>query len=340
MSRNIKSNFRQYNTSYMKTISKQTVDTQYDIDVSSFQTSNNISKKNNQNKTNIYTYTNNNNSNKRYPNYKKRIKNNSFKKFALFNNNSKNKHKNNLYLFNNNTLNNDSYSFSKFKKRIKAKTKDKIQVDNNINIKPSLSHKNKTEFNSLNISKNSKFKNKKEYNNLNNEPTNILLLKKSNTSKIFHLKIKNCHNNLKARKTGNNIVNNYSIKTNINSPLGSDREEKQIICLNHELTNKKNEINKLKERIDEQNKYITELEEKIKNIIDEKVKEDVEYEQYSKKMIVRNIKVLNNENEELHKQINEYKEKEMKIMKALYYLNKQGISIDNFLESNNKENKS
>ena len=330
MSRNIKSNFRQYNTSYMKTISKQTVDTQYDIDVSSFQTSNNISKKNNQNKTNIYTYTNNNNSNKRYPNYKKRIKNNSFKKFALFNNNSKNKHKNNLYLFNNNTLNNDSYSFSKFKKRIKAKTKDKIQVDNNINIKPSISHKNKTEFNSLNISKNSKFKNKKEKNNLNNEPTNILL-KKSNTSKIFHLKIKNCHNNLKSRKT---------IKTNINSPLDSDREEKQIISLNHELTNKKNEINKLKERIDEQNKYIKELEEKIKNIIDEKVKEDVEYEQYSKKMIVRNIKVLNDENEELHKQINEYKDKEMKIMKALYYLNKQGISIDNFLESNNIENKS
>ena len=70
------------------------------------------------------------------------------------------------------------------------------------------------------------------------------------------------------------------------------------------------------------------------------MKEDVEYEQYSKKMIVRNIKVLNDENEELHKQINEYKEKEMKIMKALYYLNKQGISIDNFLESNNIENKS
>ena len=86
MSRNIKSNFKVYNTSYMKTISKQTTDTQNDIDVSSFQTSNNISKKNNLNKTNIYTYTNNNNSNKRYSNHKVRIKNNSFKKFALFNN--------------------------------------------------------------------------------------------------------------------------------------------------------------------------------------------------------------------------------------------------------------
>ena len=338
MSRNIKSNFKSYNTSYMKTISKQTVDTQYDIDVSSFQTSNNISKKNNMDKTNIYTYANNNNSKKRYSNYKVRIKNNSFKKFALINNNSKTKYKNNLYLYNNNTLNNDSHSFSKFKKRIKAKTKDKKLINNTINIKPTSTNKNKTEINSLNISKNSKIKNKKENNNLNNEPNNILL-KKSNTSKILQIKIKNCYNNLKATKIGNNIINNHSIKTNINSPIGSDREEKQIINLNHELTNKKNEINKLKERINEQNKYIIELEEKIKSIIDEKMKEDIDYEQYSKKMIVRNIKVLTTENEELHKQIDECKEKEMKIMKALYYLNKQGISIDSFLGNNNNENK-
>ena len=79
-------------------VSKQIVETQYDIDVSSFQTSNNISKKNNTNKTNICTYANNNNSNKRYSNYKLRIKNNSFKKLALINDNSKTKYKNNLYL--------------------------------------------------------------------------------------------------------------------------------------------------------------------------------------------------------------------------------------------------
>lgn len=340
MSRNIKSNFKSYNTSYMKTISKQTVDTQYDIDVSSFQTSNNISKKNNIKKTNIYTYANNNNSNRRYSNYKVRIKNNSFKKFALINNNnSKSKHKNNLYLFNNNTLNNNSHSFSKFKKKIKSKTKDKISVNNTLNIKSTSNNKIKTEINSLNISKNTKIKNKKENNNLNKEPNNFLL-KKSNTSKLFQIKIKNCHNNLKATKIGNNIINNYSTNTNINSPIGSDREEKQIISLNHELTNKKNEINKLKERINEQNKYITELEEKIKSIIDEKKKEDIDYEQYSKKMIVRNIKVLTTENEELHKQIDEYKGKQMKIMKALYYLKKQGISIDSFLENQNNENKS
>ncbi len=68
------------------------------------------------------------------------------------------------------------------------------------------------------------------------------------------------------------------------------------------------------------------------------MKEDIDYEQYSKKMIVRNIKILTTENEELHKQIDEYKEKEIKIMKALYYLNKQGISIDSFLDNDNQQN--
>ena len=338
MSRNIKANFKQYNTSYMKTLSKQTTDTQFDIDVSSFQTSNNMTNKNKIYKTNIYTYTNNSNSKKRYPNCKIRIKNNSFQKFALinnYNNTCKNKFKNNIYLFNNNTLNNESYSFSKYKKRIKAKTKEKI-ANNITNLKNKKnSSNNKTEINSLNISKNSKI-NKITDNNfkLNNEQ-DYLLLKKSNTSKRFNIKIQKCPNNTK--KPTNLKINRNIIKTNINSPLGSDREEKQIISLNHELINKNSEINNLQKRINEQNKYIEELENKIKTIIDDKVKEDVEYEQYSKKMIVRNIKVLTDENEELHKQINDFKEKEMKIMKALYYLNKQGISIDSFLENINNE---
>ena len=190
----------------------------------------------------------------------------------------------------------------------------------------------------MNISNNSKSKNKNRKNNiLNNEPNN-LLLKKSNTSKILKINIKKCCKNQKfVAKLGNPNLNIYTNKTNINSPLGSDRDEKQIISLNHELTNKNVEIKDLKKRIDEQNNYITELEDKIKNIIDAKVKEDIEYEQYSKKMIVRNIKVLTTENEELHKQINEYKDKEIKIMKVLYYLNKQGISIDSFLEKVNNE---
>ena len=55
MSRNIKTNFKQYNTSFMKTLSKQTADTQYDINISTFHESKNFLKNNNVYKTNIYT---------------------------------------------------------------------------------------------------------------------------------------------------------------------------------------------------------------------------------------------------------------------------------------------
>ena len=181
-----------------------------------------------------------------------------------------------------------------------------------INIKPTSWSKNKTDHNSLNISKNLKLTSKKDkisHLNVESESKN-LFLQKSNTSKIFNIKIKKCHNKSKnTKKLGNPNINNFSIKTNINSPIGSDRDEKQIISLNHELKNKNNEIDTLKKRIDEQNKYITELEDKIKCIIDNKIGGDIELEQYSKKMIVRNIKVLTTENEELHKQIDEYKER-------------------------------
>ena len=83
MSRNIKTNFKQYNTSFMKTLSKQTTDTQYDINISSFHETNNFLTNNNIYKTNIYTYTNNSNTKKRNSNKKIKIKNKSFQKFAL-----------------------------------------------------------------------------------------------------------------------------------------------------------------------------------------------------------------------------------------------------------------
>ena len=130
-------------------------------------------------------------------------------------------------------------------------------------------------------------------------------------------------------------ITKINIKTNINSPLDSNRKQKQIFKLNNDLINKNNEIVKLKNRINEQDKYINELENKIKSIRNNKQLEDEEYEQYSKKIVLRNIKALTTENEKLKKQIEEYKEKEIKIMRALYYINKKGISIDSFIDNNN-----
>ena len=175
MSRNIRLNFKHLNTTtFMKTISKQNTDTQLDFELSSFQTSNNFSKKNSVVETNTNTYTNSNNTSKHCTNSKLKSnnhKNNIFKTFSIFGNitNHYNKshskylqNNNTNYLFQNNSLNKENHSFSQIKKRIKTKTKDKINP-HCLHFKPSSLTINKFEYNnSLNTSKNSKIKNSKE----------------------------------------------------------------------------------------------------------------------------------------------------------------------------------
>ena len=63
---------------------------------------------------------------------------------------------------------------------------------------------------------------------------------------------------------------------------------------------KKSRSRNVEKKINEKDKYIKQLENKINCIKYNKLEED-EYEQYSKKMILRNIKDLTNENEELQK---------------------------------------
>ena len=346
MSRNIRANFKHLNTTYMKTLSKQNTDIQLDFDVSSFQTSNNFSKKSSANDTNTNTHTNSNNTSKHFTNSK--IKQNNindkktlFSNFSVFNmtnhhNRSRSnylKKNNNNYLLQNNSLNKESQTFSKIKKKIKTKPKE--LNPHSLNFKPLISTITKTDYNSLNTSKSSKMKISKEKNK-KIKAFSKLKLKKSKTGKNLNINIKNNYSNLSS-KLGSPGINRFIIKTNFNSPLDSDRKEKEIITLNNELLNKNKEINNLKMRINEQDKYINNLENKIKSIRNNKKDDEEEYEQYSKKMILRNIKALTSENEELNKQIKEYKEKEIKIMRALYYISKQGISIDKFLDGNNEE---
>ncbi len=66
---------------------------------------------------------------------------------------------------------------------------------------------------------------------------------------------------------------------------------------------------------------------------------DKEYEKYSKIIIVKNIKSLTLENEQLHKQIQECKNKEIKMMKLIQNMKKSGIDFDNILNKldNNEE---
>ena len=181
MSRNIRLNFKHLNTnSFIKTLSKQNTDTQLDFDLSSFQTSNNFSKKNSVVETNTNTYTNSINTSKHFTNSKiksNKYKNNIFKNFSNFgnitNHHSKSRSKylqniNTNHLFQNNSLNKENHSFSQIKKRIKTKTKDRINPHSR-HFKPSSLTITKTDYNNnLNKSKNSKIKNLKEKNRKKN----------------------------------------------------------------------------------------------------------------------------------------------------------------------------
>ena len=121
------------------------------------------------------------------------------------------------------------------------------------------------------------------------------------------------------------------VRTNINSPL--NRSE----ILQSELEDKEKTINNLKEILNNKEQIINDLKNEITQLKNTKNEED-EYEQYSKKIMLRNIKSLTVENNDLRKELEIYKNKEIKIMSILYNLNKNGIPIDdlvNFAEDPN-----
>ena len=121
-----------------------------------------------------------------------------------------------------------------------------------------------------------------------------------------------------------NLIKKKHIRTNINSPL--NRSE----ILQSELEDKEKIINNLKEILNNKEKIINDLKNEIQTLKNNKNEED-EYEQYSKKIMIRNIKLLTVENNDLRKELEIYKNKEIKIMSILYNLNKNGIPIDDLV---------
>ena len=178
---------------------------------------------------------------------------------------------------------------------------------------------NKTKKNKLNLTLNNISKNKQH---------------KINNKIIFTNVIdSNKHKNIKKK-----INLNSFHQTCISTPIESFRKKEQIIKLNKEIENKQNEINNLKSVVNDKDIYIKNLEEKISTLnITQNV--DKEYEKYSKIIIVKNIKNLTQENQKLHKQIQDYKNKEIKMMKLLKNMKKNGIDIDTILKqiNNNEE---
>ena len=340
MSRNKKSNFKQLNTNLTKMFTKNTNDSQMesDFELSSFQSNNNFYR-------NSYTNATTDSSNmKNKFNTKTYIpsKNSGILSISIFknNNHSKNKsrskylqHNTINYLIQNNSINKENNTFNHAsKKSLKTNSKSKNRNFSSTTIKQkSPSTKNK-DFAILNISiKNSKSKGKQE------KVTEKSKLRKNSVGVINTKNIKKISPYKKINNP--NTLNKVTMKTNINSPLDSNRKKEKIIELNNKLLSKNNEINEIKNKINEQDNYIFNLEQKIKNLQNNSnnFTED-ENEQYSKKMVLRNIRMLTSENEELTKQINEYKGKEFKIMKLLYAISKKGISMDTILACANDDN--
>ena len=246
---------------------------------------------------------------------KKNITNNSKKLI-------KNKSNNNIYM----TCDKNIFNIKKITKinnisNLHSKNNNKI--NNNFNhIHPNKNHQNynsNTGANSLIHNSKNKIKNlsitinKLDNNNINSSKNvyNINTYTNSNVNKTIHKKI-NMH------------------KTCINTPIESFRKAEQIIKLNKEIESKENEIKNLKYIINEKDLYIKNLEDKISSLnVNKNV--DEEYDKYSKIIMLKNVKNLTSENEELHKQIKEHKNKEIKLMKLLENINKKGIDINNIL---------
>ena len=236
----------------------------------------------------------------------------------------------------------------------------RFSKSNSINKKQIIRHHNNMNYNNniINNSINNNFSNaymsKNYYNNNSLTNTNSLLHSSKNKIKNLNITINNIDNN---NINNNNIFTNniFSInthpnsninknihkkinihKTCINTPMESNRKTEQIMHLNKEIELKENEINNLKTIINEKDLYIKNLENKISSLnVNKNV--DEEYEKYSKIIMLKNVKNLTTENEELHKQIKEYKLKEIKMQKLIENMSKKGIDINNILEILDRE---
>ena len=250
----------------------------------------------------------------------------SSKKIKKSNKYKKNKSTNNIHINHENKFLNSINTIN-----IKTKTNSNNNMKSEYKIKNYNFNKNIGE-NIFNHTSKSKSKNK-------NLSLTINYNDKNNWNKINNKIIyTNIINGSKQKSIKNKINITTFHKTCINSPIESFRKKEQIIHLNKEIETKQNEINNLQSVVKEKDAYIKNLEEKISSLnVTQNV--DKEYEKYSKIIIVKNIKNLTLENEQLHKQVLEYKNKEIKMLKLLQNMKKSGIDIDSILQQVNTDEK-
>lgn len=140
-------------------------------------------------------------------------------------------------------------------------------------------------------------------------------------NKIFRSKIKQkkSHNNSISASSTHNYIKK-KMHTSLNSPTKS----------NELITKLTTEVNQLKAQITQQDDYVRSLEKEIVELKMNK-NENNEYEEYTKKQMLRSVKILEVENKQLREEIENYKAKEIKMMKMLYNMSKKGIPIEEMI---------
>lgn len=140
-------------------------------------------------------------------------------------------------------------------------------------------------------------------------------------NKIFRSKIKpkKSHNNSISASSTHNYIKK-KMHTSLNSPTKS----------NELITKLTTEVNHLKAQLNQQDDYVKSLEREIDELKMSK-NETNEYEEYTKKQMLREVKILEVENKQLKEEIENYKAKEIKMMKMLYNMSKKGIPIEEMI---------
>lgn len=139
----------------------------------------------------------------------------------------------------------------------------------------------------------------------------------------------------KAKQNSKPASKSKNNRTTTSSPNKAEiitKFKEELIEKDKLLSLKDLEIHRLKDQLQLQDKQIKDFEKEL-ILMKENKQEENEYDEYAKKQMVRNVKLLSAENRQLHEEIVEYKNKEIKLMKLLFEMKKRGIPIEEMIET-------
>lgn len=132
-------------------------------------------------------------------------------------------------------------------------------------------------------------------------------------------------------KPTSKLKNNRTATTSPNKAEVIAKFKEELIEKDKMISQRDAEIIKLKDQLQSQAKYMKDIEKELVSLKENKQEEN-EYDEYAKKQMVRNVKLLSAENRQLHEEITEFKNKEIKLMKLLFEMKKRGIPIEDMID--------